>query len=646
MIDDKDAINSLKRVDDKGKTTGQKFADVAKKGAMIGAAVVGATVAAGGALLGMAKNTAEATDRIDKMSQKIGLSRDGFQEWDFIMSQSGMSVDQLQMGFKTMVNAVDQAIDGAGKGADSFKKLGVSVHDANGQVKDQETIFNEAVIALQGMEAGSEKAKLANDLFGRSGAEMMPLLNGAAGSVEEMKQQAHELGLVLDDETIDAGVVFTDTIDQAQRSLSTIVTKVGAEVMPIIQKFLEWVIGNMPTIQSVMSKVFGVISILVSGAVTVFRDYLLPVIMNVVDYFRENMPAIREFVSNAFNGISEVWTNVLQPTFQRLVDFIGEIVDKFNTHLLPVFQTFYDWIQGNMPAIKQFISDTFETAKNMINEAKDAVATITEFIREHWAVFAPILAGIAGAIATYKLIAIAMGLWTAATGLWTTITGIATGVAGAFSAAIAFITSPIGLVVIAIGAAIAIGVALYRNWDTVSAKATELWSAIKTKFNQIKEAIMGPINDARDAVKNAIERIKGFFNFSFKWPKIPMPKFGITPSGWKIGDLLKGSIPKLGINWNAEGGVFDSPTIFNTSRGLQGVGEAGSEAILPLNDKTYAGMGKGIAEALQNIMPQQKVDDRPIVIQLDGKTIAIATRDHLDVANGRKVKLIERGLTR
>lgn len=81
LIDDKDAINSLNKVDKKGKSTGQKFADVAKKGAKIGAAVVGATAAAGGALLGMANKTAETTDRIDKMSQKIGLSREGFQEW-------------------------------------------------------------------------------------------------------------------------------------------------------------------------------------------------------------------------------------------------------------------------------------------------------------------------------------------------------------------------------------------------------------------------------------------------------------------------------------------------------------------------------------------------------------------------------------
>lgn len=591
LIDDKEAIDTLKKADRKGKETsdsiGKKFVDLGKKVGTGLLAVGTGTVAAVGALTGMATKTAEATDRIDKMSQKIGLSREGFQEWDFIMSQSGMSVDQLQMGFKTMVNAMDQAIDGTGKGAENFEKLGLSVYDSTGNLKSQEEMFNETVVALQGMEEGAEKAKIANDLFGRSGAEMMPLLNGAAGSVEEMKQKAHELGLVLDDETIDAGVVFTDTMDQAQRSLSTIVTKVGAEVMPIIQTMLEWVIANMPTIQSVMSTVFGFIGGAVNNVISGFQDYLLP-----------------------------------------------------------AFQTFYDWIQGNMPVIKQFISDTFEKVKEVINGAKDAVSTITDYIKEHWAVFEPILAGVAGAIAVYKLIAIAMGIWTAATTLWTTVTTIATTVAGAFSAAIAFLTSPIGIAVVAIGAMIAIGVALYRNWDTVKVKANELWSVIKTKFNQIKEAISGPINAAKDAVKNAIDKIKGFFNFTFSWPKIPMPSFGVSPSGWKIGDLLKGSIPKLAINWNAKGGVFDEPTIFNTSRGLQGVGEAGPEAILPLNKETYSGMAEGIVEAMSRMTANNSEarDNRPVILQVDGKTFAQLIGDYTDNVDGSRIRTVARGL--
>ena len=89
-------------------------------------------------------------------------------------------------------------------------------------------------------------------------------------------------------------------------------------------------------------------------------------------------------------------------------------------------------------------------------------------------------------------------------------------------------------------------------------------------FTEIKDSITEKIEAARDKIDGAIQKIKGFFNFDFTWPKLNMPRFGIDPEGWKIGDLLKGKIPKLSLKWNAEGGIFDSPTIFNTSRGLQG----------------------------------------------------------------------------
>ncbi len=102
-------------------------------------------------------------------------------------------------------------------------------------------------------------------------------------------------------------------------------------------------------------------------------------------------------------------------------------------------------------------------------------------------------------------------------------------------------------------------------------------------FNKVKTAITSPIEKARDVVKGVVDKIKGFFNFKVELPKIKLPKFGITPSGWKIGDLLKGSIPKLSIKWNKEGAIFNKPTIFDTQYGFQGAGEAGPEAIAPIS---------------------------------------------------------------
>lgn len=145
---------------------------------------------------------------------------------------------------------------------------------------------------------------------------------------------------------------------------------------------------------------------------------------------------------------------------------------------------------------------------------------------------------------------------------------------------------PVGIVIGIIAALIAIGVLLYKNWDVIKAKLTALkdwfaktFDAIKNKtvavFNAIKNAIMTPIRTAVDFVRNMINKIKGFFNFKVSLPHIKLPHFSIKPKGWKLSDLLKGSIPHLGISWYAQGGIFNSPSVI-------GVGEAGPEAVLPI----------------------------------------------------------------
>ena len=119
--------------------------------------------------------------------------------------------------------------------------------------------------------------------------------------------------------------------------------------------------------------------------------------------------------------------------------------------------------------------------------------------------------------------------------------------------------------------------------DNVSSKINSLKDSVSNTFNQIKDKMSKPVEKARDVIKGIVDKIKGFFNFTFKLPNIKLPRFSIKPAGWKIGDLLEGSIPKLGITWNAEGAIFRRPTIFSTNNGLQGVGEAGAEAVAPIS---------------------------------------------------------------
>lgn len=121
--------------------------------------------------------------------------------------------------------------------------------------------------------------------------------------------------------------------------------------------------------------------------------------------------------------------------------------------------------------------------------------------------------------------------------------------------------------------------------DGAKNKFNAFKNSVTTIFNNVKSAITKPIETARDVVKGVVDKIKGFFNFKVSLPKIKLPHFSIKPSGWQIGDLMDGVIPKLGIEWYAKGGILNRPTAFGINgNNLMVGGEAGAEAIAPISE--------------------------------------------------------------
>lgn len=360
MVDNTKANESLSKTDDKAKGIGQRLASGIGTAAKWGAGIVAAAGAGAAALYGVATKSAEASDHIDKMSQKIGISRTAYQELDFILSQNGMSVDQLQGGMKKLVNTMQSAQDGNKTAVATFAELGISVTDSSGALRNQEDVFYEVISVLQGMGNETERNALANDIFGKSASEMAPLLNAGAGSMEDLRQKAHDLGLVLSDETIDAGVAFTDTQDQVKRALASVTTQLGAEVMPIINDFLQWVLAHMPEIQAVIKVAFDAIHVVVQA--------VGKVISWLAGVFEKYMPAVQEAAQKAFSGIQDFWEQHLKPCFDAIGDFIQNV-------LAPVFdEVFNGLIAPIVQAVFEGIGDLWE------NTLKPIFTGITDFL--------------------------------------------------------------------------------------------------------------------------------------------------------------------------------------------------------------------------------------------------------------------------
>lgn len=576
LIDNKDADASLQKTEGKAEKFFKKLGGGIKTAAKVGAAIGGMAIAGGAALFGLASKSAEATDRIDKLSQKIGISRQGFQEWDFILSQSGTDIEKMQVGLKTMTQRMDEAVKGTGKGAEGFKKLGIEVTDLNGNLKSQEQVFEETVRKMQEMPEGAEKSQLAFELFGKAGLELMPLLNSTGGSVDELKQKAADLGLVLSDEAIDAGVQFTDTMDQMKRAVGAMGTEIGVAVMPIIQGAAEWVIAHMPQIKAVASVVFTAVGSFVKTVADIFSTYFLPVIITVVNWVRDNWPTIKQVVETVINTVKDIITTVTSA--------IKAIWDEWG-----------DQIMATLKVVWDVVKNVVETTINVI---KGIIKTVTSLIKGDWE-----------------------GVWN---GIRSIFSAVWEGIKGIASNAINAVKSVVTSVVNSIK----------NTWSNVWNSIKEITSRV---WDGIKSAIMTPIEWVRDKVKGVIDTIKGFFNFKITWPKIPMPHFAIRPSGWKIGDLLRGSIPTLGIDWYAEGGIFDKPTLFNTPYGLKGVGEAGPEVVAPLSRLQNMLDMNDNADLLTVIIALLKaILDKDTDVYLDGDRVSEKLHDPLDQRSGWK----------
>ncbi len=246
-------------------------------------------------------------------------------------------------------------------------------------------------------------------------------------------------------------------------------------------------------------------------------------------------------------------------------------------------------------------------------------------------------------IATVGLIVAALGPVLVILGTLASAIGSIISLIGVVGPIIAGLAGPIGIAIAIITALIAIGVVLYKNWDTIKAKAIEIktsvvatwntlkaqvvaavnglksalssaWASIKatasSAWNAVKTAITKPINTAVSLVRTAINKLKSIVNGAkLKLPHIKLPHFSVSGKF----SLNPPSVPKIGVSWYKTGGIFDSPSVI-------GIGEAGPEAVVPL-DKLWSKLDNiaaaGFGSPVINIYPQPGQDARAIAVEVE-----------------------------
>jgi len=420
--------------------------------AMAGLSRVAAAVAA--SIGAITVKSASWADDMNTMSKVYGISTKELQKYSAAAELVDVDVDTIAKSHQKLTKQMSSAQDGTGKSAEAFEALGVNITNADGSLRDSDTVWQETIAALGQMENETERDAAAMQLMGKSAAELNPLIEDGGETYKNFAETLDKYGLeFIDQETLDNANAFKDSIDSI--------------------------------------KSIGLI---------------------------------------AFQQLGTQMAAYLAPAMEKVVDLVGKLAN---------------WLSNLSPRTQTIIA---------------AVAGVV-------AVMAPLLIGLGklsmGIGAIIKLVAVV-------------------------GPAIGGVVAALGPAIMIIGALVAVGVVLYKNWDTIKARAiafknsvvktfNDLKAKVTATFNAIKNAIVNPITTAVNLVRTAINKIKSIINGAhLSLPKFKLPHFRISGGKlpWGIGG--KGTAPKISVDWYAQGGIFDRASII-------GVGEAGAEAVVPLD---------------------------------------------------------------
>lgn len=195
-------------------------------------AALGAGLTAAG-LVGFVRQSIDAADQLNKLSQKVGVSVEALSALQYAAKLSDVSIEQLQIGLTRLNVSLTDAQAGGKEAAESFARLRL---DPN-QFRSTEQAFEAIAEQLAAMPDGFEKTAIAVKLFGRSGAELLPLLNGGKEGLAAFRAEAERLGLVMDTRTAQAAEAFNDNLTRLRSNLEGLGRTLASAVLPFLNRF-------------------------------------------------------------------------------------------------------------------------------------------------------------------------------------------------------------------------------------------------------------------------------------------------------------------------------------------------------------------------------------------------------------------------
>ena len=508
------------------------------------------TAAAAGAagMIGMAVQAGKTADDINTMASQYGVSTAEIQKFNFAQ-------DLVDVSTQDMLGSMAKLTKQMGAGSDVFDKLGVSITDANGGMRDSTDVWYECLEALSQVTNETERDIIAQELFGKSAASLSGIIDDGGEALKRLGQEAEDAGLILGQDALDNANKFNNAIDKLKGTAGQAFLEAGANLAEQLIPALETACGAIENILSwwgsldgsiqagiltvlaliaAISPVAGIIST-VSAAAMALNISMLPLIGTVAAII-----AIAAALVAAGVLIYENW-DTIKAKAGELKDWIAK---KWN-EMATAIKKKWDETVSNCKAFIDNIKTAYEDMRAGIAEKIESVKQkLDDWKAKADAIFEGIRSTIQEKIDAAK----------------DKIDAFRDGVSDAFESVRSTVDGKI---------------------QAVKAVLDGLSEKVHSIFDSVKSAIDEKINAAADAVSGAIDRIKGFFDFSWSLPHLDLPHFSIDGEF----SLKPPSVPHISVDWYAKamrnGMILNSPTIFGMNGNtLLGAGEAGPEAVV------------------------------------------------------------------
>ena len=597
-----------------------------------------------------ASDLSSTLDTVTYVAQATGVSVD---ELFSKMVSGAPQIKELGLSFDeaaTLIGTLEKAGVDSGAALSSMSKAAIAY------AKDGKTLsqgLGETIEKIKTASSSTQALTEASNIFGTKGAtRMVDAIKRGAFSLEKLSGTAKEAsGTVA--KTFEATI---DPIDKQQQKFNAVqlaLAEIGGSIaesvapimdvaIPAVKQLADWfknlpdpikqfivVLGGILAVVAILSPVIVALGI----AITTLGASMLPIVaiigavaggIAIVTAIVTNFGTIVEWLEEMFPGLGSTVDSV----WNGIQNIIQTVVSSVSTFIQNIFGSLVAWWEENQQRIQQVV----ETVWNVISTIIQTVLTflapfiqvvfdgILTYIQTVWNVITTVIQGALDVILgiVQAVLQVLTGDWS---GAWDTLSNVVSTVLGTITSTISSLMGGITSIISGV-------------WDGILSTTSSIWEGIKG-------AISGAIEGAYNAVSSAIGAIKGLFNFQISWPHIPLPHFSISGSPNPL-DWLSGGLPSIGIEWYAKGGIMTKPTIFGKNgNNLMVGGEAGNEAILPLNDRTLSGIGRGIASHLDgfggvtiNIYPHE------LIVRNDEDVMELATKLAEEII--RKMKMKER----